>query len=612
MSKTLIAIRKSVVMLFSFALIATLLTIVNVGVNESGAPDASAVTTAKADEFEIGYGVGGISPPSPKPNQACRSNCTPTKAAGPAVSSGTFDKTLRAIYYGCTSVVGGNCNVNNVSTRDAEIRSSHCSMTFTRSGRIVAFGGDAAVAYLKASALGGVWSPVGDEEQMFSWLTGYDIGWFWYPVDWSGASGFGYKGRTDSYSVGEYSFYCSEILDINRVSTQKNVVCYPKYDGRPFPYAVGYSVTYKNSNTRYVMGANSYDWVVVGESCVYVNPATPPPKTLERTDICYWNVGHSGYYSQNKAAINSGGTPTSNQPKMVGAIPVEPSISGSNSTAVLNNCTPELNMKVSLSLNDGWAYYRLQGSANYRAYSTYVWDTSWTGGTRQVADIQAGAIQTKTMKAFGTHGCSNPAYQAAPNWASLPTVSFKESDCKRGTAWQCTIPFAPRVNGVSNPIEVMRDGNYLPVQLGGVSITGNGVRDSNSKAVGTVADNNMSYMTQVVNGSSPFSGTNANDAKQYFQLWKNDKGTLSKWDTWLSNPNANKTSYLNFYWSSDNSTSWQMNYKAKINTAEFDVPFQTSTTGAPSSRWRTDTNIDCAGTKVSNAVTVLRSVSTEG
>lgn len=628
MTKVTIAIKNSVVMLFSFALIATILTVGNVGVNESGTAALSTVQTAEA--FEIGYDLGGISPPAVKPSEACKSACSLPKKTGDAgkgTYGGNFNPNVKSIYYGCSSVnSAGVCNVNSVIETDSKIHQTYCTYRLSNRGYDVAFSGPAAVQYLKSRLIGTIWAPWGSSERMFRHLTGRDLGWFPYPIGWSNVNSIYYNGTTAAQYEGALNFYCKTNVRVNQVYKTTTVTCPPKNDGRPFPYSVGYVRSYSNSNNANINvinavygGSQGYtgtlqnrNWTTTAVSCVYVNPSTPPPKTLERTDTCYWNLSHRGYFSQNKAAILSGGTLTTNQPRYKGAPTYAPWISGDNSTAVLQNCTPSLSMSVSLSLTDGYAYYRLQGSANARAFQTYTWDRSYTNGQRRVADIVAGPITTQTLKAFGTHACTSPAYRGYSSWGALPNINFSYANCGRNTTWECNIPHNPRINGVGNAVEVMRDGSYIRTDLGGVSITGNGVRDAFSKQVGAIADKNLSYMVKVENGSSPLDGTNPNSTKQYFELWKSDKATETVWNTWLPQPNTNKTSYLTYYWSSDNGSVWRMNYQAKINTGEFAVPFQDATDSPSGTRWKTETNVDCDGVKVSNSATVLRSVTSEG
>lgn len=601
-------------MLFSFALIATLLTIVNVGVNETN-PTAALSTVAKAHAINYDGSVG-TPVPIPSANACSGAACGPNKGAGVGTVGGAvIPPNQKTIYYGCSSVDGaGNCNVGPIVQRDALVRSEWCSMSLSQNGQIIASSGNMAVRIMKQKLLGTIWSPWGDEEAMYSFLTGYDLGWFIYPIGWSEVNNGYYNGTTNSYSNGAYSFFCQKQIKVDPpIYTTNSTVCVPKNDGRPFPYATGYVVTYKNVNTDIVGFQKNRDWQAISQSCVYVSSSTPPPKYADALVTCYWNIQHYGYFSTNRAAILSGGTPTTNRPVSPNQGALQPYISGNNSTANLNRCTQVIDMSADLSLKDGYAYYRLQGQANFQKFQFYVWDTRYTGGRKLLADISSTGSGVTSKLVYGTHTCqNNPPYRQYPSWGSLPNLTFKASDCGRGPEWTCKIPYAPRITGVTNPVEVMRDGNYLRTDLGGVNVSGRGIRDTTTKQVSTVADNNMSYMVSVVNGSSPFNGTNANDSKQYFELWKGDKSTETLWNTWVNQPNANRTSYLTYYWSSDNGTKWNMTYKAKLNTADFGVPFQDSSKSAPYTKWITETNVDCDGTLTSNSATVLRSVTSEG
>lgn len=619
MSNTVTAIRKSAVILFSFAFIAIILTMINVGVNESGNSSLSSVTAAHASG-QIGYGGssgGSFTPPSVG---GCIGGCPAPLPAGQ--SSGGVgaitDSTIKSTYYTCNNVnASGVCTVNNVVESDALVRSEYCAYYMWNNGVVVATSGPGAVQYLKNRLIGNWFNGANAAERMFHHLTGYDLGWAPYLVGWSDVGNWYYNGTTWPAYEGSLKFDCKKYTQVDYAHyTLKNTVCYPKYDGRPFPYAVGYYVTYKNLDNRTV-GSNpsydNYDWAIRNESCVYVNSSTPPPKVADGIQKCYWNINHSGYFSTNRSAILNGGTTTTNRPVSPYQGAVQPYISGSNSTARVNNCTQSIRMDANLSLADGYAYYRLQGSANYQLYQYYIWDPAYTRGQRLQADIVPAGTGVETKRVYGTHSCqTNPPYREYPSWGSLPNISFNYSDCGRNKNWTCKIPHGPYINGAANSVEVMRDGTYLPTDLAGVNVAGAGVRDSSTKQVGTVADGNMSYMVNVVSGSSPFDGTDANASKQYFELWKGDKTTETRWGTWISQPNANKNSYLTYYWSSDNGLNWKMNYKAQLNSAEFSVPFQNGSLEAPTTKWMRETNIDCDGTKTSNAATVLRSVTSEG
>lgn len=593
-----------------------LLTVLNVGVdNFSSLP--SSVSRAEAAVPTGAISVGGLEGgpgsgvPIPVSSACIHASCTSVGGSGGGGGGVgvSLPSNMKTTFYPCSNVDGaGNCNVNNIMTRDAEIWTSHCQWQLSRWGADVAYGGDSAVAYLKSAGWGAIWNPWGGSENMFSHLTGVDTMQSWFGVawsDWTQLNDQYYNGNQTDYWSNEYHWYCQKIADVSRSNTSTNTTCTPVNDGRPFTYSVGYYVTYINNKPLLSdMGIPQKDWTISSQTCVYVGAATPPPKLATTSKVCYWNINHSGYFSTNLSAINAGGTRTSNQPVSPFQGAVQPTISGSNSTARLNNCTEQIRMDASLSLEDGYAYYRLQAAADYQSYQYYIWDTSFTGGQSLLADIQLSGSGVASRKVYGTNSCQNggTTWKQYPSWGSLPNMTFDYSDCGRNVEWTCKTQ-APQINDVSNNIEVMRDGSYLPLNLGGVTLRGAGVS--------AVDDQNMSYMIKLVPGSSPFNATDINGTKQYFQLWKGDKATVTPWDTWVSQPNANKNSFLSFYWSSDVGSNWSFTYQAKLNSAQFSVPFQDSTTSPPYLKWMTSTNVDCDGVKTSNSATVLRSVSSK-
>lgn len=599
------------VMLFSFAIIATILTMINVGVNESGNGALSTVSKASAAggiEYQGDLGQA-IQLPS---SGGCLGLCSgPVNPPGGGGGGGPADPTVKATQYSCAVVTAsGECRVTSIVTQDTYTRTVTCDPTLYNGGTVVARGGQAAVNYVRG-IIGNFWNPYRDGERMYRHLTGTDLGIVPKPIGWADLAG-SFNGAPEK-TEGLLRWECTKRIIEAKHSGQKAAFCAPKNDGRPFPYAVGYYVVYKNHLTAEVDGIAQHDWRIASQTCIYVNPNTPPPKVATVSPTCYWNIQHNGYYSTNRAAIASGGTLTSIKPSSPPQNARQPWVTPGSTNLELKDCTQSISMDANLSLADGYAYYRLQGSANYKTYQFYIWDTSYTGGRQLVAEIREVANGVAHKSVYGTHSCAtNPPYRQYDTHGSLPNISFSYSDCKRNTEWTCQIPHNPRINGVDNAVQLMRDGNYIRTDLGGVNIAGNGIRDINSKSVGTVADGNMSYMVRVVDGSSPFNGTNANAEKQYFELWKSDQKTETQWNTWLSSPNANKTNYLSFYWSSDNGAKWQMTYQAKINTAEFAVPWQESTHSGAGTKWMPESNVDCAGVKTSNPATVLRSVSSDG
>lgn len=606
-------------MLFFFAAIATLLTIINVGVNEAGKSSLSTVSSALAADG-ITLVAGSNNSSIPPAMSSCAPSCSPSSNSSQKVYP--TDETVKGVLHACTSTdASGNCTISGIVEKDRAVNTAYCVWQLRVRGGPTIIGGPQAVQYLKYNAIGTFWNGGNLPERMFRHLTGTELGWGVYPVNWSGIRNQWFNGTTAPQSEGNgaYTWSCPQQFRMDQAYRTRSSVatCAPKWDGRPFPYSTGYYVTYKNTEIFRVGNHQNRDWTIKSETCVYVSKNTPPPKILDQTWRCYWNIQHTGWYTTNRAAINSGGTSTTNAPDVTAVNKgKKPYLTGSNSTADVKDCTLDFSMNAILELKNGHAYYRLQGTANYQMYQYYIWDTSWTGGVKLRADVKAlGGVGTEVRKVFGTHRCDvNPAWKQYDSFNLLPVVNFKASDCAKDVLknYKCVIPHDPRINGVSTNIEVMRDGNYLPINMGGVNISGSGVRDTYSHKMGAVEDKNMSYMVKVLPGSSPLNGPNMNDTKQYFELWKNTKTIETNWNSWISEPNTNKTSYITYYWSSDKGTSWKMTYQAKLNSADFAVKFQDRTNSPTYDKWITETNVPCDTVKTSNAVTVLRSVSSEG
>lgn len=619
MNKAVVAMRRSVVLLFSFVVIASVWTVINVGVNESGNSSISSIVSAQA----IGYD-GAVGQPVPVPKvRGCSSGCSTKGAGGGGGGVGVSvdpDK-QKSTFYSCDMVnSAGACFANNVKLQDTQLYDKSCKMSLFVNNVNIGIGGHKAVAYTKAR-IGSVWNGRNDVERMFSHLTGYDLGWAPYPTDFSKVNQFGYSGTISHFHIGGYKFDCYDVYTKRApILIQMPVKCLPKNDGRPFKYSVGYYVTLKNplakTSKEYVTGSNhkpyrQWNWTTASKTCVYVSASTPPPMKKSVLQTCYWNIKHTGFYSTNRASIKSGGTLTSKAPISPKQNAKKPYISGKDGNSKVNNCTEVIDMSATLSLSDGYAYYRLQGNAPFQKYQYYVWDGKFTGGQEFLAKIVPASSGTVKRLVYGTHSCAfaKPWIEYSSH-SALPNLNFDYSECGRGKTWQCEI-YSPKINGVSNDVQVMRNGSFLNVNLGGVKVTGSGVRDYNGKA-GKVTDGNLSYMVNVVHDSSPSNGTNYNSSKQYFELWKNNKKTETPWGQWVTHPNTNKNSFLTFYWSSDNNKSWSMNHKAKLNKVQFAVKFQNSNKASPTTAWKTQTNVDCDGTKTSNKATVLRSVSSEG
>jgi hypothetical protein len=582
-------------------------------------PTQSKVTEAKADS--IGYdGDYGAVTNIPSAS-GCLGGCNVgTSKGGGGGGGGVIPTNIRSQFYSCRGVSGGgSCTIGGMNSIDSSVGTLKCNMSLFRGGSRISSSGSVAVNYLRNRLVGFWWNPGGETEQMFSHLTGRDLGWFPYPVAFGDVSQ-GYNGTKTTRTFGSLRWGCYNTIDVRtQIDNNKTATCAPRNDGRPFPYAVGYVVTQRNNNEALIIGSASAhknrDWRIIGESCVYVSASTPPPKIPDVVQTCYWNIKHTGWFSQNRSTIANGGQATSVAPVSPRDNTREPFISGANSNARVTNCTEQIPMKASLSLLDGYAYYRLQGNAQYKSFQYYIWDTSWTGGQRLIADIRQVDSGNRNKMAYGANSCSNtPPFRQYNSFGELPAqgaIIFNYADCPQiADKWECDLGDGPWINDTPNNVKLMRDGNFVPLKLPTMIITGSHIRDSSSKAVGVVLGQNASYRTQVVDGSTPLRpGVDLNARNQYFELWNQNKSRDTSFGQWKLDPNGNASKFLTYYWSSDNGGTWKMTYEAKIDRAEFLVPFQDTSDGPVGQRWMESVNIKCDDLKTSNTAEILRSAS---
>jgi hypothetical protein len=525
------------------------------------------------------------------------------------------DPRAKTQVYGCESMIGDICTLV-VNTRNSSQRIKYCEQEFRVNGTKVASTGGAAVNYLR-SKIGGIWNNANPQEAMYTQMTGqsYITG---TPVGLTGGPAGRFNGRMSAGS-GPYQWNCFTKYRNESHADIRLAACGPKNDGRPFPYAVGVVSKLYNEDVSVVDGHQNVYWVEKSSSCLYVSAATPPRKIYTSFVYkCWWGVGYSGGMSENRAEIQNGGVPVRIQnARDTSTVP------GNNATDV-TGCSG-VNLSASLTLAD-YAYYRLSGDYNYRQYlkEVWTWDPAWTFGVTRIAEIKitktaeslkanGGGVRVST---YGVYSCSNtPDPYREYTYAGLPaqgTVIFGEAGCPQiANQWECDLTPGPQINNVLNNVELMRDGSFVPLKLPEVKVYGTAVRDSDSKGL-PLGGNNMSYRTQVLPGSSPFLGTDPNASpKQYFEMFNENNTTRNKFGTWQKDPNANQFKKLTYYWSADPGKTWQMNYEARIDKAEWKVPVKDTSTSPVKQDWRTDTNVDCEGIKDSNKATILRSAGSE-
>jgi hypothetical protein len=190
-----------------------------------------------------------------------------------------------------------------------------------------------------------------------------------------------------------------------------------------------------------------------------------------------------------------------------------------------------------------------------------------------------------------TYACNigDPALRAGIVDGAL----FTPSKCQTG--WQCNFSKTISINGVSDALSVMRNGDRIPTEFGATpTITG-----------AVINGRNIKYLDNVVAGSTPYQGKNDNDPKQLFAKY-NKIDNKERFGQWLPVNNNSQSQFLSFYWASDDHKSWQMTRQYSF-TADFLVSVQNSVNGASTGKYVTDFT-NCPETATSAAVEVVRAV----
>jgi hypothetical protein len=332
-------------------------------------------------------------------------------------------------------------------------------------------------------------------------------------------------------------------------------------------------------------------------SCGY--PAVAPdPNTLKGTKTCYTNYDATLYQSTSKDAIRSGGSlpqgasaPNARRNIYIGPASYVGCVESAGIGQFFGLNTPE---------QGGNGYYRYVQSPRYVQCSFYGLPL-WTNNTDSDRYVCSGQSSAGSRSTYAINAC-NYKYVKFSSWAAMPAgVDFSVGAC---AAFQCNVLNPTTVNGVTGPVEVMRNGDNVNLQMSRISITGGG-------SIRNVT--NIQAKNDVMKTSKPMNGNDDNKAilnapNQYFKLKTAGTGKVEKWNVWENQDNNNK--WLNFYWAGDASNSFRTERTYKY-TAQFLVPVANDTSGAGGSLWQTDTRIlPTSGpcTTQSDSIFVVRSV----
>ena len=228
-----------------------------------------------------------------------------------------------------------------------------------------------------------------------------------------------------------------------------------------------------------------------------------------------------------------------------------------------------------------YGYYRLLTSLDFRTCVKYGYP-SWLNVSPRYDCSQRG--QDRYVNPY-TYACNlNPALQAGIVGGAI----FDPAGCN--PQWSCTITGDILVNGISQDITLMRNGESQQV----TNPTPTAQTDPNYVR----SPRSWLYKNTVDEGSTPFFGTDPNSSKQYFKAsWR--------WDGWQAYRNSDT---IAFYWASDSPAkpfSWSQTYAF---TADFYIPVQSSAGSGTSYQWVTS-GAYCPQVKQSANINVVRSVS---
>lgn len=310
-------------------------------------------------------------------------------------------------------------------------------------------------------------------------------------------------------------------------------------------------------------------------SCVY-----PTDRYTYKT--CYWNYNGQSWYSGSRSTIGSNGTPYRTRGSQAGD-PGAPS-GGSGPTAP--NCAREGSAYVNFRTGiTDLGYYKLQVTWTGRTYTNLQWvrdngavlRNSWSAGgnvpgsaTNYWATSCRPGASNATEGGFNSPGAI-PNRDGYLNPANCPQALWQ---CELGTPTTSGLDRAAVLSGALNPrstASVMRNGEKLPLSWSDLRVIdqGNGGRTdvTNGNTGPSVRGiTNISYMDAVRAGSTPFYGTNPNDANQYFKKYASMTSTsVQKWGVWQNQANSHKDEAIAFVWASDTASQpWSAERRWKV------------------------------------------------
>lgn len=399
------------------------------------------------------------------------------------------------------------------------------------------------------------------------------------------------------YARGVYQDNVSKIFATGR--SPMAVTCPPRGDGAS-AYAV--SITFWEGLTAF----GSRTVIILRYTCLYPTSESLQP-VVYGSITCYYNFSGHYAYSDNKPTIAGSGTVLGYRPSLAS----DPTTPGFSRDSGPSGCNTNSNRVWWQTAAGEYGYYRISADLNYRTYTQWGWP-SWM--QRSETWWEAGGQHGANFTNYYVYSCSatNAAFEGPMQHYQLPETGQRQFDVNQcpQVNWQCTVDGNPNINTPWDaPTTIMRDGNKVNVYLPGMKIDGSGVRNFNGTNTG-VSDNDMQYLTSVSPGSTPMNGTDLNGGRQYFKLFKTS-GASEKFDTWYSNPNANRNKQMEFYWASTSpSQAFSLTWNARFK-AQFLVPRSDTVGGGTSLQWVGD-NATCPNLPITgNKASVVRSTASQ-
>lgn len=593
---------------FSIVMVATFLQFIDLSVSS---PSASAASPENRIDVEENYSDTKPAEPIPAPPAGCGSNCpAPVPITPPVPKSPCLTYNGSPVYPVDTTAT---CN-GTIAKQDGSTYNFSCPPS-----------GDVSAVYVEYSENLYREYSVFDRKDGPTWPAKYRIGGrytFGTGQPWTVTLIKGYATNWSSDGRNEVQIRASNTPWTNFQSAINQM----------------YSFTYTANGRQSIQAYHEVD-IIPSIKCVY--PVKPVPQPLYSV-VCYLYYDSQFYQDANKSAILSGGSLVGEKYGIKAGQVADINNPNNYGVTIGNHlgCQTEYfsqpeKYTLAYPEDGGYGYYRLH--ANVFATRCYVEGYPlWTDNHSK--DVITSCTQPFLYQQYNTYNiysCRVGYIQTGrgnAGWAALPdNENFAVSACEN---FQCDAVGSLTIGGTSSPLQVMRNGENLPVIYPTIRVETGGSSKSKPADGATTWEEVTDAASGVLDGSSPFNtATNVNSSKQYFALRDSENKAATflnarSGDTvtaqnsnpqtaWqpqiingIANSNYSKGS-VNFNWASAKDTktgvskSWNMFRSFRVH-GEFLVPVTDTSGGGTSEQWQHE--IKYCGNIISNSVTVVRSV----